>query len=79
MSVITPIKEAFERYFGTTSEQLANLTKSFRAFTERLTASKSTIENIKSTFKGLFAVFDIAWTIIKGLAGVFCHAVRRDI
>ncbi len=72
MSVITPIKEAFREIFPrTTSEQLANLTKSFRAFTERLTASKSTIENIKSTFKGLFAVFDIAWTIIKGLAGVF--------
>lgn len=72
MSVITPIKEAFREIFPkTTSEQLANLTKSFRAFTEQLTASKGTIENIKSTFKGLFAVFDIAWMVIKGLAGVF--------
>lgn len=72
MSILTPVKEAFREIFpATTSEQLANLTSSFRTFTEKLKASTGTLDNIKRTFKGIFAVFDIGWMVIKEVAGVF--------
>lgn len=60
MSVITPIKEAFRDIFPPmTSEQLYAFTEVLRNFTERMKLSETTSENLKRTFKGLFAVLDI--------------------
>ena len=60
MSVIKPIKEAFSEIFPPmTAEQLYNITETFRKFTERLTLSDTASQNLKNTFKGLFAVVDI--------------------
>lgn len=60
MSVITPIKEAFRDIFPPmTSEQLYAFTEALRNFTERMKLSETTSENLKRTFKGLFAVLDI--------------------
>lgn len=60
MSVITPIKEAFRDIFPPmTSEQLYAFTEALRNLTERMKLSETTSENLKRTFKGLFAVLDI--------------------
>lgn len=60
MSVIAPIKEAFRDIFPPmTSEQLYAFTEALRNLTERIKLSETTSENLKRTFKGLFAVLDI--------------------
>lgn len=60
MSVIAPIKEAFRDIFPPmTSEQLYAFTEALRNLTERMKLSETTSENLKRTFKGLFAVLDI--------------------
>lgn len=60
MSVIVPIKEAFRDIFPPmTSEQLYAFTEALRNLTERMKLSETTSENLKRTFKGLFAVLDI--------------------
>lgn len=60
MSVIAPIKEAFRDIFPPmTSEQLYAFTEALRNLTERMKLSETTSENLKRTFKGLFAILDI--------------------
>ena len=71
-AIIKPIRDAFRDIFPrTTGKQLADATKTFRNFTEHLKIGKDTAENLKATFKGVFAVFSIAWSVIKGIAGAF--------
>lgn len=78
-SVVAPIIEAFREIFpATTGEQLFNLTKGLREFTENLKLSDTASANLKSTFKGLFAILDIVkqafgaiFTAIKPLFGGF--------
>ena len=73
MKIITPIKEAFREIFPpATSDQLYNLTKGFKEFTERLTASDETIDKIKRTTKGFFAIFKIAGRLISS----FVNAIK---
>lgn len=70
-SVIKPIKEAFRDIFPPkTAQQIADVTKRFSEFTEKLKLSDSQSEKLRSTFKGLFAVADILVTVLKGIAGV---------
>ena len=70
MSVIKPIKEAFRDIFPPiTGEQLYKFTELLRDFTAKLKLSEIQSNQLKSTFKGLFAVIDIGWTFIKKLAG----------
>jgi hypothetical protein len=59
-SVVKPIKEAFSEIFPpTTVEQLVNITKTIKEFTAKLTLGETASDNLKRTFKGLFAVVDI--------------------
>lgn len=72
VKIITPIKEAFQEIFPPmTAANLIKITKAVEDFTKKLTPSEKTIDNIKSTFKGLFAVLDIGWMILKQVAGLF--------
>ena len=76
MSVITPIKEAFRDIFPpTTSEQLYRLTEILKEFTSKLTLSENASDNLKRTFKGLFAVLDIAkealFAVFKAISPLF--------
>lgn len=65
MSVIIPIKEAFREIFPPiTAQQLYGFTEGLKTLTERLTISEETSKNLKSTFKGLFAVLDIVRQVI---------------
>ena len=60
MSVVKPIGEAFREIFpATTSERLVNLTKGLKEFTSHLKLSDKDSQNLKNTFKGLFAVLDL--------------------
>ena len=60
MDVLGTIKEAFREIFPpTTSEQIYKITENLRKFTENLKLSEAASANLKSTFKGLFAILDI--------------------
>lgn len=78
-SVIKPIYEAFREIFPpTTAQQLCDITENLRKFTANLKLSDTASANLKSTFKGLFAILDIIkqafsaiFTAIKPLFGGF--------
>ena len=78
-SVIKPIHEAFREIFPpTTAQQLYDITENLRKFTANLKLSDTASANLKSTFKGLFAILDIVkqafsaiFTAIKPLFGGF--------
>ena len=72
MAVLAPIKEAFEEIFPpATADDLLKITKAIEDFTKSLMPSEKTIENIKSTAKGFFAVLDIGWMVLKEIIGLF--------
>jgi tape measure domain-containing protein len=72
--VLKPIHEAFRDFFPRmTGERLAALTKRFEAFTKTLRPSKTTIDEIKRTFSGLFAVLRIAGMIVGGVFRLFAR------
>lgn len=76
ISVLTPIKEAFRSIFpATTAQDLINLSLAFWNFMGSLKIGKATAEDIKRTFAGLFAVLDIGWQIVKGVAGVIGYLI----
>ena len=78
-SVIKPIYEAFREIFPpTTAQQLYDITENLRKFIANLKLSEAASANLKSTFKGLFAILDIVkqafyaiFTAIKPLFGGF--------
>lgn len=60
MNILTIIKEAFREVFpAMTGEQLYGLTVKLRELTENFKIGDKTLSDIKSTFKGLFAILDI--------------------
>lgn len=60
LSVIDPVSKAFREIFPPiTAEQLYNFTTELRELTEKFKLSDAASENLKNTFKGLFAVVDI--------------------
>jgi tape measure domain-containing protein len=70
--IIRPIKEAFRDVFpAKTGKDLYNLTLGFKAFAEALKPSPETIENLKRTFRGFFAILSIGKQIIGGIFTVF--------
>ena len=59
-SIVNPIREAFSEIFPpTTAAQLVNITKGIKNLTEKFILGKKASEDLKRTFKGLFAVLDI--------------------
>lgn len=59
-SVVKPIKEAFRDIFPPiTAEQLYSFTEGLRELTSHFILSDKTMENLKNTFRGLFAVLDL--------------------
>lgn len=77
MSIVTPVKEAFREIFPPmTGQQLYNLTEGLKNLTSKLILSEERSANLKSTFKGLFAILDIGkqllsavWNTVKPLIG----------
>lgn len=66
VSVVTPIKEAFREIFPPmTAERLKAITEGLKEFTAKLKLSDKGMENLKRTFKGIFAVVKVFTTILK--------------
>ncbi len=73
ISVVKPVSEAFREIFPPkTAQQLLEMTKNFRNLMSTFKLSEQTSDNLKRTFKGLFAVLDIigmAFTsVVKAIA-----------
>lgn len=70
--VIAPIKEAFRDVFpAVTGKSLYNLTLQFKEFAKAIKPSQTTINGLRSTFRGLFAALDIGKQIISGILTMF--------
>ncbi len=77
MSIVTPISEAFNSIFvPMTAFDLANITDQFRQFTESLIISDETSQNLRDTFSGVFAIFDIIGKVVGAAIDVFSSLVR---
>lgn len=77
MSIITPVKEAFNEIFpATTAAQLYSLIQKITEFTSKLTLNETQSENLKRTFKGLFAVLDIGVMAVKAVAGGVADLIK---
>ena len=71
MKILGTVKDAFREVFpAKTGKDLAQMTDAFLAFSKTLTPNKETLENLKRTLAGFFAVAHIGWTIIKSLGKV---------
>ena len=73
MGVVKSIGGAFREIFPpTTSKELYNITNGLKQLTENFKLSDSTLANLKSTFKGFFAILDIGkdigMSIIKSIS-----------
>lgn len=69
MGVVTALSGAFRDIFpATTSQQLFNMTEGLKNFTESMKLSDTNLNNLRSTFKGVFAVLDIGKTIVLAVA-----------
>lgn len=72
--VLGPIKDAFRDIFPPmTGKRLYDLTIGFENFTKRLKISDEVMENLKRTFKGIFAVFSILHSIAHGFIKVIMN------
>lgn len=70
-NIITPIKEAWSEIFpATTSKQLYGILEAFNNFTKKIAEMTEKSDNLKRTFKGLFAALDIVLTVFKTLGGI---------
>ena len=73
VGVITTIKNAFREIFPeTTAQDLYDFTENLRDLTEKFKMTDETADNLKNTFKGVFAILDIGKqgiaAILKGLS-----------
>lgn len=65
LSIVKPIKEAFTEIFPPlTVDQLVNFTKALKDLSSKFKLSETTSNNLKRTFKGLFAILDIGKQLI---------------
>ncbi|MDO4292060.1 MAG: tape measure protein [Eubacteriales bacterium] len=75
-TVVVPIKDAFREIFPpATAEQLYNLTVRIKEFTGGLSLTEEQSANLKSTFKGLFALLDIGVQTFSTFASGVGHLV----
>lgn len=71
VQVVKPIRDAFREIFpATTGKQLYALTVAFLNFTKTLKIGAETSKNLKRTFAGVFAIFDIGWQAVKAIFNV---------
>ncbi len=72
MSIVKPITDAFNSIFPSmTAFDLSSLTFQFKNFTSSLIISEETSNNLKTTFEGLFAIFDIFGKVIGAVVDIF--------
>lgn len=68
--VLKPIGEAFHQIFPPmTGERLVTMTNALKSFTERIKIGEETVNNIKRTFAGFFAILSIGKQAISAIIG----------
>lgn len=68
LSVVKPITQAFRDIFpATTGQQLADLSEKFRKFAFGLILGEENMENLRRTFRGIFAVAGVVMQVFKGV------------
>ena len=79
MAMITPVKEAFSDIFPAMEvDDLVGITKGFRELAKSFeTFADKHGDQIYSTFKGIFSVLDVGWTIVKKLTGGIVELVSH--
>ena len=76
MGVVNAVGGAFRDIFPrTTSEQLYNMTLGLKNLTEGFKMSDTTLNNLRSTFKGFFAILDIGKQILVGVLNGFSSII----
>lgn len=76
-SVITPITKGFREIFPkVTAQQLIDISKAFRNITQDFKIGATTANNLKNTFKGLFALLDIGKQVFSGLFSVLTGVIH---
>lgn len=71
IGIAAPIRRAFTNIFPAPAAGIIKgMAETFLNFTKRLKVSADMARNIRRTFQGVFAVFDILWTVIRGVVGV---------
>ena len=72
MAILRPIKDAFQDIFPPkTAQEVANIAKQFEKITSKFFITDKAAANLKRTFRGVFAVFDI----VKQAIGAVIKAV----
>jgi tape measure domain-containing protein len=72
LQIIQPIRRAFRDVFpAVTGRNLYNITLQFERLAEALKPSPTTMQNLRRTFRGLFAVLDIGRQLIVGVVHGF--------
>lgn len=75
--IVRPIHEAFRDIFPKeTSSGLLGLIKGFKEFTKTIDTSKATREELRATFRGIFAIFDIGRQFVVGVAHGFVELFK---
>lgn len=65
-TILTPIKQAFRDIFpAMTAARLYALTVSFGQFMDRMSIGLGTMAKVRAVFRGLFAILEIGWTVLK--------------
>jgi tape measure domain-containing protein len=76
ISIAKPIGEAFRDIFpAMTLERFRSIGESIENFTSKLVLSEKNSENLKRTFRGLFAVLDIGKMIFTTIGQVILNAI----
>lgn len=76
LNIIKPVKDAFREIFPPmTGKQLYDFTVKLQNLTEKFKIGEQTANNLKRTFKGVFALFDIGVQAIKSLIGGFADLI----
>lgn len=74
------ISRAFDSIFPPkTAEQWAGMIGALKNFTKNLIISDETAGRIQRTFRGLFSVLDLGWTIVKFLGEALFEVVRTIV
>lgn len=79
-SVLQPIADAFRDIFPPmTAVRLVHITEKFAELAARIQISGETANKLREFFRGLFAIVDIGWEVLKGLGGAFADIVKHFV
>lgn len=71
-TAFAPIKNAFQEIFPPGAKKpIEDIAKSIEKFTSKLKMGETTANNVRRTFAGIFAIFDIGWQIVQKLVTMF--------